>query len=1822
MRVLFRFNIRPLIAFGSCRLILPTVLACCGLLTPQIVSAQAAAQFPGMTRVGQPSAPITVTVTMTASGTAAAPVAVSQGVANLDFSITGGTCAAGNVIAAQTCTADVVFTPKYPGVRTGAVLVKSSDGTTLLGSALMTGVGQGALAVLDPGVISTIAGNQFWTYSPGDEGYAANASSLYLPYGVVVDPSGKIYISDTLNGRVRMVDKNGKIWTIAGDGAFGYSGDNGPAASAEVNQPAGLAIDGAGNLYFADSGNDVIRRIDAVSGLISTVAGTPGSAGFSGDSSPATMALLSTPEGIAIDAAGNLYIADTGNDVIREVDAATGNISTVAGEAGEAAYNGEGTATARMLNMPWSVAVGPDGALYIADTGNSRIRRVLGGVISTVAGSSYQSYGGDGGPAIQAAMNQPYGIALDPAGDLYIADSGNHCIRKVSPGSGVANGTAKIETIIGTTAEGFAGDGKAANSAELNGPYAVVFGQNGDFYFADTHNDRIREVTASPFSLGQFPDTKATKVSSPAETEGLDSDGNADLNLSTPTATNAEVDAATTCSFAAATPMGTSCTVAVDFAPASVGQNLQGSVLLNSDAANTPAEIDLTGNGLDVNPTTVTVTSSANPTVTGNTVTFTANVTNQNAGALTGPVTFQDGATMLCSNVNVNSQGVAACPATFTTVGTHAITASYAGDPNNEANTGTLSETVKQQPTITLTATPQETTVTGDVQMVVTVSGTGATPTGTATFYYDSTPFFGPTALDGSGSAMVVTSVIPPGQHTLFVSYSGDANNAAGLSNEVNELIDQAATTTTLATSNASPTVGTPVTFTATVSGSAGLTPTGSVVFTDNGVALGSASLNSSEVASLTVSSLTPGNHAIVATYQGDTDDASSYTNALSESVAQIATTTTVNEDANPLSAGATLHLIATVTLAQGASADGALTGQVAFTDNGTALSSPIAIDGWGHVTLAVSSLAVGTHTLVATYSGATNYATSSSTWTEQVQQTSTSVALSSSAPSVLAGKMVSFTASVTSSTGVPTGSVSFEDGATLLGTAVLSAQGAATLTTGSLAAGTHNITAIYSGDANYTGSRSSGLTQTVNLAQPVVMLSGPANAVDVGTAVLLTGTLTGPGVTPTGTLTLMDGATALTAQTVGTNGSYSFSTSTLSLGTHSLSVVYNGDSDNATATSATIPVVIRLAPTATALSTSANPGTVGQPITLTASLASNSAGASGTVSFMDGAANLGTASVNASDTASVTVPALGFGVHSITASYSGDAQHAASSSAILSERMTEPATVTLTSNANPAIAGLDVALTAAIVANAGQNATGTVVFSDGGVTLGSAALNGAGVAVLQASSLSVGQHAITASYGGDVNVAAASANLTESIVSATTQVSLSSSTALATYASPLTLTAAVTTNGMAPTGQVTFTDNGTAIGSVGVSPNGVATLTTSALPPGSHNVVAEYAGDARTAAADSTAVSVVVKQATSLSVSSSANPTLTVSGVTLTAMLAGDGAAAASGMVMFSDGSNTLGEAPLNGNGVASLTVPSLSAGSHSITGSYAGDGQDFGSSSPALVQVVNLRSSATTLTASHTDASNPQAVTLIAVVQASGPKAASGTVSFSAGSLEIGTASIDSNGVATLAILLDETSTVENVIAQYSGDAIYAGSSSAATPAQAGAATQFTLSIDPATVSVSTTQHTAVTLTVHSIAGFNDTLQLGCLGLPFAATCTFSAPQTKLSANGSMNVQLTIDTGDPLGMGAQTSAKLRNHPRGALLCGVPTLLLIGLLRRRRKLAYAWASLVCMMLMISGCSGLQGASTPAGTYTFKVTASGQGSGATQSQVVTLTVTQ
>ena len=279
--------------------------------------------------------------------------------------------------------------------------------------------------------------------------------------------------------------------TVAGTGSLGFSGDSGAAKLAQLNSPVGLALDGAGTLYIADELNYRIRQVAATSQNIVTVAGN-GTAGYSGDNNTATSAELNNPLGVAVDAAGNFYIADSVNNVIRKVTPGD-KISTVAGNNsfGAGFFGDNGAPLNAELNAPGAVALDAAGNLYIADTGNNRVRKVnfATNIITTVAGSGGTTFSGDGLPAIDAALNAPRGLAFDAAGNLYIADSGNHAIRMVSAA------TQRMSTVAGTGALGFSGDNGPANKAQLNYPLGVAVDSAGNLYIADSQNFRIRKVS-------------------------------------------------------------------------------------------------------------------------------------------------------------------------------------------------------------------------------------------------------------------------------------------------------------------------------------------------------------------------------------------------------------------------------------------------------------------------------------------------------------------------------------------------------------------------------------------------------------------------------------------------------------------------------------------------------------------------------------------------------------------------------------------------------------------------------------------------------------------------------------------------------------------------------------------------------------------------------------------------------------------------------------------------------------------------------------------------------------------------------------------------------------------------------------------------------------------------------------------------------------------------------------------------------------------------------------------------------------------------------
>ena len=351
-------------------------------------------------------------------------------------------------------------------------------------------------------IIDTVAGSGptggYGGAFSGDGGPATQAR-LQNPLGVALDVHGNLYIADAGNQRIRKVDTRGIITTVVGNGISGYSGDGGPATQAKLRGPSDVAIDAAGNLYIADGANYCIRKVNT-NGIITTVAGIGTRAGYSGDGGPATQALLSVPRGIAVDAQGNLYIADSDNHRIRKVDT-NGIITTVAGN-GTAGFGGDGgPASQARLGGPRDVFVDAQGTLYIADYGNHRIRKVdTNGIITTVAGNGTAGFGGDGGPATEAELYWPGGVAVDSAGNLYIADkdssNNNNRIRKVD-----TSGT--IITVAGTGTHGFSGDGGPAIEAQFYAVNQLAIDDSGNLYIADYWNHRIRKV-APPAALARF----------------------------------------------------------------------------------------------------------------------------------------------------------------------------------------------------------------------------------------------------------------------------------------------------------------------------------------------------------------------------------------------------------------------------------------------------------------------------------------------------------------------------------------------------------------------------------------------------------------------------------------------------------------------------------------------------------------------------------------------------------------------------------------------------------------------------------------------------------------------------------------------------------------------------------------------------------------------------------------------------------------------------------------------------------------------------------------------------------------------------------------------------------------------------------------------------------------------------------------------------------------------------------------------------------------------------------------------------------------------
>ena len=560
---------------------------------------------------------------------------------------------------------------------------------------------------------------------------------------------------------VKVSASTGLISTVAGNGVFGYNGDGIAATSAELSSPTGVAVDGAGNIYIADFGNNRIRKVSASTGLISTVAGN-GTQGYNGDGIAATSAELDLPVGVAVDGAGNIYIADFGNNRIRKVSASTGLISTVAGN-GTQGYNGDGiAATSAELNYPVNVAVDDAENIYVGDTNNDRVRKVSAstGLISTVAGNGTQGYNGDGIAATSAGLYFPDGVAVDSAGNIYIADAGDNRIRKVSASTGL------ISTVAGNGTQGYNGDGIAATSAQLYNPNGVAVDSAGNLFIADYSNQRIRKVSAGASGLS-FASTAVGSTSSDSpQTVALSNNGNAALTFPIPSSGNnpsispsftLNSSGGTACPLVGSTASsastlapGASCTLPISFVPTSAG-SINGSLVLTDNSmnvSNAAQTISLSGTGTGVS-TTTSLGSSLNPSSYGQSVTITATVAAASGTATpTGTVQFSVDGSPAGSAATLSS-GTAAYTTSTLNAGAHSITAVYSpgtGSAFITSSSTPLSQTVNKA-TSSVTTWPTASSITyGQTLASSTLTGGQSTPAGSFSFTT-------PTTSPGAGTA-------------------------------------------------------------------------------------------------------------------------------------------------------------------------------------------------------------------------------------------------------------------------------------------------------------------------------------------------------------------------------------------------------------------------------------------------------------------------------------------------------------------------------------------------------------------------------------------------------------------------------------------------------------------------------------------------------------------------------------------------------------------------------------------------------------------------------------------------------------------------------------------------------------------------------------------------------------------------------------------------------------------------------------------------------------------------------------------------------------
>jgi hypothetical protein len=903
---------------------------------------------------------------------------------------------------------------------------------------------------------------------------------------------------------------------------------------------------------------------------------------------------------------------------------------------------------------------------------------------------------------------------------------------------------------------------------------------------------------------------------------------------------------------------------------------------------------------------TATVASSLNPSTQGQSVTFLGTISSP-SGAPTGTVTFMNGSTSIGTATLVPGSGQSSTATLATSalpVGSDPITVVYAGSGSfGAATSSAMSQVVNSTGTSATVATvssPVSPVSFGQsVTFNATVTSTSTAPTGSVTFMNGATAIGTATLNPGIGlssTAALSTSTLPVGSNPITVVYAGTASFGASTSAAFSEVINPAVVTVAVASSLSPSGYGQSVTLTATVSSNF-TAPTGSVTFWNGATQIGSGTLTAgsgpNSTATLNITTLPVGTDTITAAYVATVNFGPANSPAISQVVTGSSTTASIASSLNPSSYGQPVTLTATVSSGSAAPA-----GSVTFMKGATAIGSANLTPGSGlssTATLSTTTLTAGTDSITAVYAGTANFGGATSAALSQVVNSdSTSATIASSLSPSSAGESVTFTATVSSGYAAPTGSVTFMNGSTTIGSGTLAPgsglSSTAVLTIASLPVGTQSITAVYAATTNFGGSTSAAFSQVVNTAtSTTATVLSSSNPAGVGQPVTLTATLVGLFAPPTGSVTFMDGATTIGSGTLAATGSLTstatLTTAALPLGTDPITAVYAGTVNFGAATSAVLSQVVTTDGTTATVTSSLNPATVGQSVTLTATISSGSAAPTGSVTFMDGATTIGSGTLAASGSlssiATLTTSSLPLGTDAITVVYAGTQTFGAATSAALSEVVGSAAgtTATVSASPSPSSLGQQVTLTATLTGSAAP--TGSVVFTDGGTTIGSATLAASGslssIATLITSALPLGNDSITATYVPTGGFTATSASTTQVVDALSAATTLTASPNPANAGQTITLTATVSGSSTTPSGSVSFYSGSILLGSVALNGSASATYTTASLAAGTDTLTAVYSGNSIYAGSTSAAVSETIQATSQNFTMALAIPNLTV---------------------------------------------------------------------------------------------------------------------------------------------------------------------------------------------------------------------------------------------------------------------------------------------------------------------------------------------------------